>query len=249
MPGIDYNAIALDYDRRYELYSYSGVRSVLRHIGTARSRVLELGCGTGKWLAELESTGCETAGVDPSPRMLQIARTRTSAELRLGISEALPWPEFSFDVVLCVNSLHHFSVPVAALHEAFRVLRLGGKFLSVGLDPHEESGRWYVYDFFPQAAAADRKRFPSKAQRIAWLQEAGFTNIAIGVAERIHHTLSYEDAVRKGVLERTFTSQLTTLPAGEYAAGLERIHEAAQDADFRLQVDLALYLTSAERPG
>src|SRR4030095_11900013 len=142
-------------------------------------RVLELGCGTGEWLSELASIGCDVAGIDPSEKMLERARTKVGGDLRRGSAEAFPWSNPSFDLVICVNSLHHFASPIAAMREAFRMLRPAGKFLSIGLDPHESAGRWYVYEFFPRSLAIDRERFASKSQRIHWLQSAGFRNINV----------------------------------------------------------------------
>jgi ubiquinone/menaquinone biosynthesis C-methylase UbiE len=246
---MDYDQIASHYNRRYELHAYPGIRATLREIAASipRPRVLEVGCGTGEWLAELASIGSDVAGIDPSENMLELARTKVSADLRQGAAESLPWPNGSFDLVLCINSLHHFASPIAALREAFRVLRPAGKFLSIGLDPHESAGRWYVYEFFPRSLAIDRERFASKSQRIHWLQSAGFRNINVKVADRLELAASFEEAVRDGVLEQAFTSQLAALSAGEYAAGLEQIRQRAQDAGFRLHTELALYATYGER--
>jgi ubiquinone/menaquinone biosynthesis C-methylase UbiE len=160
MTKVDYDPIASRYNRRYELLAYPGIRATLRDITTSipHPRVLEVGCGTGEWLAELASIGCDVvAGIDSSEKMLELARTKVSADLRHGAAESLPWSDSSFDLVLCVNSLHHFASPIAALREAFRVLRPAGQFLSIGLDPHESGGRWYVYEFFPRSLAIDRE--------------------------------------------------------------------------------------------
>jgi ubiquinone/menaquinone biosynthesis C-methylase UbiE len=177
MTTVNYDEVAHRYDRRYELHEYAGIRAVLLAAvaGLETARILEVGCGTGKWLALLHSAGCSVAGLDPSAEMLRRASLLVPGDLRLGSAEALPWGEASFDVVFYVNAFHHFEKPAAALCESHRVLRSGGKIVSIGLDPHEGGGRWYVYTFFPSTLALDLARFPSRAQRTLWLREAGFT--------------------------------------------------------------------------
>ena len=149
-----------------------------------RLRVLEVGCGTGKWLAELASAGCGVAGVDPSAEMLRRAAAEVKGSLCRGSAESLPCRSASFDAVFYVNAFHHFATPESALGETFRVLRPGGKLLSIGLDPHEGTGPWYVYEFFPETLALDLARFPSRARRTRWMEAAGFRNIDVRVAER-----------------------------------------------------------------
>ena len=121
--------------------------------------------------------------------------------------------------------------------------------LSIGLDPHAGTGRWYVYEFFPATLAVDLGRFPSRARRIDWIEAAGFTDVAVRVAERLRFSTSFEEACRNGILEQSFTSQLTGLSPPDYAAGVQRIrHAAEKDGGFRLEVDLALYTTEARKP-
>jgi ubiquinone/menaquinone biosynthesis C-methylase UbiE len=248
---VDYNKIAGQYDRRYQLHDYPGTRSTIL-AAIERSgypRVLEVGCGTGKWLAELASTGCDVAGVDPSREMLQRASAEVSGDLRQASAEALPWDDASFDLVFCINSFHHFSEPETALRETFRVLRPGGKFLSVGLDPHEKGGCWYVYEFFPETVGLDLERFPSRVRRTGWIEAVGFTDVVVRVAERLKFSRSFEQALRDGLLEQSFTSQLTALSFAQYSAGMQRIRDAARKDDtFRLEMDLALYATEARKP-
>ena len=250
---MNYDDVATDYDRRYALHSYPGVRealfSVIGHAGGDGVRVLELGCGTGRWLAELERSGCEVAGVDPSAEMLRQAAKRVTGELRLGRAEELPWPAELFDVVVCINALHHFGSPQSALGEAHRVLRRGGGFVSIGLDPHAAAGIWYVYEFFPTTLAHDLQRFPSRAQRIEWLEAAGFHQLAVRVAERLVSTRTLDEALAQGTLEQSFTSQLTELSESQYLEGMKRIRRAAErDPSSRLRVDLELHSTEAWKP-
>lgn len=251
MAPLDYNKVAPEFDRRYALYDYPGIRQCLLEIASNhdRARVLEVGCGTGKWLSLLASAGCEIAGIEPSDQMLALARARVDGDLRESAAEALPWADAWFDCVVYINALHHFADPVRALQESFRVLRPGGRLLSVGLDPHQRTGRWYIYEYFPAALAADLARFPSREQRASWLRNAGFDEIMVQVVEHLQFTLPFGQAIQDGILERSFTSQLGLLSAEQYAAGMERIRESAQvNEAFRLEVDLDLYSTMAWKP-
>ena len=50
-------------------------------------------------------------------------------KLLLGDSEALPFPDNTFDVVYCNDSFHHYPAPMNVLREVHRVLKPGGTFL------------------------------------------------------------------------------------------------------------------------
>lgn len=251
MAVVDYDTVAHEYDRRYELHDYPGIRrTILSLIEEAgRAHILEVGCGTGKWLRLLASVGCAVAGLDPSDEMLGRAAANVSGDLRRGSADALPWGDRCFDLVLYINAFHHFAAPEAALRESFRVLRPGGKLVSIGLDPHEKKGRWYVYEFFPATVALDLARFPSRAVRTRWIKAAGFTEVSVSVTEHLRFSRSFQEALRDGILERSFTSQLTALSFDEYSDGMSRIRQAAaEDEAFRLDVDLTLHSTEARRP-
>jgi SAM-dependent methyltransferase len=248
---VDYDTVAKQYNRRYELHDYPGIRSAIRAVVERidGNRVLEVGCGTGRWIAELSRTGLDVAGIDPSEQMLSQAREIVTGDLRRGVAEDLPWLEASFDAVLYINSLHHIVAPLVALRETFRVLRPGGRVLSIGLDPHEPGDQCYVYEFFPEALILDRQRFPSCARRMDWMRTAGFTEVALGVAEHLQSSRSFEQALADGVLERSFTSQLTAISDAQYAAGMGRLRSAvALDPEIRLTVSLTLYATEARKP-
>jgi SAM-dependent methyltransferase len=250
MPSLNYDDVASDFDRRYELHAYPGVqRCLLNFVGDRRSRVLDVGCGTGRWLALLASSGHDVAGIDPSDQMLLRAQARVKADLHHGTAEALPWPDARFDRIIYVNVLHHVADPPQALRESFRVLRPEGRLLSIGLDPHWRVGQSYIYEYFPEALATDLARFPSRQQRTSWLLDAGFIDVSIRVAEHLQSERSLQQAVQDGVLERSYTSQMGLLSADAYAAGMRRIYESAQhDEQFTLKSDLELYATDAARP-
>jgi ubiquinone/menaquinone biosynthesis C-methylase UbiE len=240
------------------LNSYPGSQACLTHwvqsLPGASPHVLEVGCGTGRWLAALNALGLPLAGIEPSEGMLARARARLpeSVDLRQGRAEVLPWADASFDGVFYMNALHHVPDKLAALRAAFRVLRPGGKLLSIGLDPHTGNGRWYIYEFFPEAYALDLGRFGSLEERRSWLQAAGFEQIQSVVAEPLRGSLSVDQAKERGVLERSFTSQLTQIGDEAYEAGLSRIQTAAEQARacgtaLELIADIDLYATIANK--
>ena len=148
MQPVDYDAIAADYDRRYARYDFSGIAAALRSFlsGASQGRVLEVGCGTGHWLAQIGAAH-DVVGVDPSSAMLRRARRAApGARVLRATAEALPLRDRCVDRVFFINALHHVRDLVATLAGCRRVLRPGGGFLSIGLDPHSGADRWWVYD-------------------------------------------------------------------------------------------------------
>jgi len=251
MYKVDYDRVAPDYNRRYEVSDYAGFEKTIRSFVSKHnaSKVLEVGCGTGRWLRLLNELGCEYAGFDYSAGMLAIAREQLDGDIREGSAESLPWGDASFDCVQIVNAFHHFPEKEASLREAYRVLKPGGAILLIGLDPHEESGSWFIYDYFPEALKADLVRYPSRAQQVEWLGNVGFEEPATATAEPVKFSVTYETAMEQGILNHSFTSQLTVLTEDEYAAGMDRIRNAAKaDNSLRLEGDFAFYSIEARKP-
>jgi ubiquinone/menaquinone biosynthesis C-methylase UbiE len=103
--------------------------------------VADLGCGTGAVLAELAPHVAQVIGVDASEEMLAAARVRVgdvcNVDLRRGTLEALPLGDGSVDAAVMMLVLHHVPSPSAALAEAHRVLKPGGRLLLVDMAPHD----------------------------------------------------------------------------------------------------------------
>ena len=110
---------------------FSGrLRNILeKHVRGAA--VLDAGCGDGgtygTWLA---SVARSYAGVDISARAVERARARGLAAQEIDELAALPFPDASFDAVVCVEVLEHLLFPMEAVRELGRVLRPDGVFIA-----------------------------------------------------------------------------------------------------------------------
>jgi 2-polyprenyl-3-methyl-5-hydroxy-6-metoxy-1,4-benzoquinol methylase len=82
-----------------------------------RSRVLEIGCGTGAFARELASKrGAKITAIDLAPRMIDVARVRTAPNLGVDfcVADFMELSPRGFDVVVAINTLHHLPLAVAA---------------------------------------------------------------------------------------------------------------------------------------
>jgi 2-polyprenyl-6-hydroxyphenyl methylase/3-demethylubiquinone-9 3-methyltransferase len=95
-------------------------------------RVLDLGCGAGRFLAALAQAGAEPVGVELAEAALERARANApGAELRLLEPDgSLPLDHRSIDLVWCSEVLEHVADAGALLGEVRRVLRPGGRLLA-----------------------------------------------------------------------------------------------------------------------
>ena len=126
-----FNRLAKHYDSSYiGRQAHGGYGSVLDRLSTFPYRaVLDVGCGTGAVLSMIpRRPGVRLCGVDLAPEMIEVAQARlgSDVELKVGDSEHLPWPDSSFDCVICTFSFHHYPQPEKVLSEMYRVLRDGG---------------------------------------------------------------------------------------------------------------------------
>ncbi len=94
------------------------------------ARVLDVACGTGEWLRACVDRGAEVAGVDLSPKAIEVCKERLpKGTFHATPAEELPFEDERFDLVSCLGSLEHFVDPQAALKEMQRVAKPGAKFL------------------------------------------------------------------------------------------------------------------------
>jgi 2-polyprenyl-3-methyl-5-hydroxy-6-metoxy-1,4-benzoquinol methylase len=104
-------------------------------------RVLDLGCGAGRFLAALREAGAEPVGVEIAEAALERARTNVpDADVRLLEPDGtIPAAHGEFDLVWCSEVLEHIPDVGAALFEVRRALKPGGRLLATV--PHVRRAR------------------------------------------------------------------------------------------------------------
>jgi SAM-dependent methyltransferase len=102
---------------------HSQATMLLRKVDPTPRRVLDAGCGEGFAMqAVLGTLRAEVIGLDGSPGALQVAgRINPGSDFSAGDLFALPFPDRSFDLVVCMEVLEHLSDPQRGLAELGRV--------------------------------------------------------------------------------------------------------------------------------
>lgn len=124
-------------DRRLEL--------MRQHAQLEGRRILDIGCGLGMYVRQFLQFSDRVYGVDVDPDKIEQG-SRELANLQVAPSEALPYPDGSFDVVLLHEVLEHVSDDRQSVAEALRVLTSGGRlliFVPNRLYPFETHGMYW----------------------------------------------------------------------------------------------------------
>jgi SAM-dependent methyltransferase len=117
----------------------------------ARSRVLDVATGPDGAAAAAGVHGATATGVDVSPGMIALAqRAHPGVAFQVAEVVALPFPDGSFDAVICNFGLGHFPEPEAALAECVRVLVPGG---TLAFSWWDQPARQRVQGLFREAIA------------------------------------------------------------------------------------------------
>jgi 2-polyprenyl-3-methyl-5-hydroxy-6-metoxy-1,4-benzoquinol methylase len=159
-------------------------RFLLEHVCTA-VRVLDVGCGEGRFAAEVALAGAEVVAIDVAEEPLRRARARhPDLDVRLVQAEG-PWPlaDASFDVVWAGETIEHVADTAAWLSEVRRVLRSGGSLL-LSTPAHGRlamlslalSKRSFDAHFDPRT---DHLRFYSRRTLTRLLGDFGFNDISV----------------------------------------------------------------------
>ncbi|MGE0024273.1 MAG: bifunctional demethylmenaquinone methyltransferase/2-methoxy-6-polyprenyl-1,4-benzoquinol methylase UbiE [Hyphomicrobium sp.] len=210
-----FSSVAARYDLMNDLMS-GGLHRLWKAdfvamIGAPRNdqpfRLLDVAGGTGDIaLRYAESSGPNATAVlaDISPEMLEEGRTKVAAKgldarisLTQGNAEALPFPDRAFDAYTIAFGIRNVTHIDAALREAHRVLKIGGRFLCLEFSECRVPLLDRLYDFhsfevIPRlgriaAGSGDPyrylvesiRRFPNQEAFAGMIREAGFERVSV----------------------------------------------------------------------
>jgi ubiquinone/menaquinone biosynthesis C-methylase UbiE len=120
-----YGGIASGYDELYMAEQLQKMTSIIAELGAdvpkKKEKLLDVGCGTG---ISTSVWKCECTGIDPSSELIEIAKKKYPGKTFLvGKAEKLPFPDKSFDVVICITAIHNFDDVRQGLIEMKRVCK------------------------------------------------------------------------------------------------------------------------------
>ena len=226
---VDYDRLAGEYARHRRVHP--GVLQQLISTGAVKpaSRVLEVGCGTGNYIAALEEAIHSSCwGVEPSVQLLARARARgRRVDFRLGKAEQLPLPPDSFHLVFSVDVIHHLKDPLAYAREAYRVLTVGGWICTVTDSEWIIRNREPLTVYFPETVEVDLRRYPAIADLRASLERAGFGSLLEEIVE-YRYALTDIQVYR----DKPF-SCLHLIPEPAFQRGIERMETALRAGPIR----------------
>ena len=119
---------ALDSLNASELADHATYRAFFQQVPRLTgARLLDVGCGVGRFGLAAHAKGWDVTGIDVSPRAIKIGRKFAPFPLRVATVEELIHEGAQFDVVTAFEVLEHLSSPLPFLARAQRLLRPGGE--------------------------------------------------------------------------------------------------------------------------
>jgi SAM-dependent methyltransferase len=145
--------------------------------------ILDVGCGNGMALLAMRRLGfTHLAGLEIDPRAAQAARA-SGLDVRCGELLDTDFPDASFDLIRMGHVIEHVLDPMATLHRAYRLLKLGG--ILMGETPNTDCLDWRIFRHYWGPLHIPRHIFIFNDGNLRQaLQRANFVEIEMGFGLR-----------------------------------------------------------------
>ena len=202
------------YERTFARLTSQTVGAMLDAAGVTRGgRVLDVCTGHGVLAAAAAERGAEASGLDFAEAVVAVARRNVpAADFQQGDVQDMPYPDATFDSVVCGYGIVHVAAPDRALAEMSRVLKPGGRLaVSVWERPAPANGFGVLYGAVrahgrldvPLPHGPDFFQFGDPESLRAALSGAGLIEVATRVvaqAWRFRAAGDFLDAIMQGAV-------------------------------------------------
>lgn len=153
--GNEYNNIRLDVKNDRE----NVIAIINKYSNSKNAKILDIGCGTGKYGEMMQEAGYKVVGIDKSET--QINQAKQLIEAYKGDATNLTFKDESFDICTMIIMIQQLSKKdrIKAFGEAHRVLKTKGIFL-IKTCSHEDLQYRFTSKFFPKTLEIDKTRYP-----------------------------------------------------------------------------------------
>lgn len=188
---------------------------------------LDIGCGTGNYTIALANKGLRFYGVEPSEKMLDLAKFRNQEITWLvGNAEQIPAADDTFQGCVATLTIHHWSNIKKAFKELQRVMKKGGKIVFFTSTPEQMQNYWLNH-YFPKMMEESILQMPSLDTIKGAATKAGFSIVAVdkydirdGLRDCFLYTgknrpdIYFDEEIRKGISSFSALSNVTEVQSG-----------------------------------
>jgi len=165
----------------------SALSKALKYIDLYGAKVLEYGCGIGRWISYFQQKGCMWHGVDISEEMLSIAKkANRNVTLNKTVENQIPYPSKSMDFVYSITVVHHnpYEVQDKIISEMIRVIKKSGYLLLL-----EDLGKRGQFNMFPRTLTSWISLVEKHGMEYLWQSNLGYwfiRNSMLGFIKRLY---------------------------------------------------------------